>query len=71
MDEQECPILIQSFAYVENLVTLNWLIEPPNFPIAKNPGLVLNDMIITNTRYEKCDSEYVMFRGKGCFFLFN
>ncbi|KAI1722774.1 neurotransmitter-gated ion-channel ligand binding domain-containing protein [Ditylenchus destructor] len=65
MDQQECPLFIQSYAYIENLVNLTWLVDPPNYPIAKNPNLKLNDMTIVATKYDKCSGPYAMFRGTG------
>uniref|UniRef100_A0AC34FHW7 Neurotransmitter-gated ion-channel ligand-binding domain-containing protein n=1 Tax=Panagrolaimus sp. ES5 TaxID=591445 RepID=A0AC34FHW7_9BILA len=65
MDKQECPMVIQSYAYVENLVNLTWHIDPPTFPIGSNTEIKLNDMQITNTRFEKCSGPYPMFRGYG------
>uniref|UniRef100_A0A915DCR2 Uncharacterized protein n=1 Tax=Ditylenchus dipsaci TaxID=166011 RepID=A0A915DCR2_9BILA len=65
MDQQECPLVIQSYAYIENLVNLTWLVDPPNYPVARNPELKLNDMIITNMKFEKCSGPYAMFRGTG------
>ncbi|KAE9552955.1 hypothetical protein FO519_003832 [Halicephalobus sp. NKZ332] len=62
-DKQECPMIIQSYAYVENLVNLSWHVDPPNFPIGSNAEIKLNDMIITGTKYETCESPYPMFRG--------
>lgn len=65
MDQQECPLIIQSYAYVENLVNLSWLIDSPIYPIASNPNLKLNDMEITRMKFQKCSGPYVMFRGTG------
>ena len=58
-------MVIQSYAYVENLVNLSWHVDPPNFPIGSNAEIKLNDMIITGTNYEKCEGPYPMFRGYG------
>ena len=58
-------MVIQSYAYVENLVNLSWHVDPPNFPIGSNVEIKLNDMIITGTKYEKCEGPYPMFRGYG------
>ncbi|KAK0412669.1 hypothetical protein QR680_006344 [Steinernema hermaphroditum] len=65
MDKQECPLVIQSYAYIENILNLTWHEEPPNFPIGSNTEIKLNDMVITNTRTEKCSGPYPMFRGHG------
>uniref|UniRef100_A0AC34RTM4 Neurotransmitter-gated ion-channel ligand-binding domain-containing protein n=1 Tax=Panagrolaimus sp. JU765 TaxID=591449 RepID=A0AC34RTM4_9BILA len=65
IDKQECPMVIQSYAYVENLLNLSWHVDPPNFPIGSNAEIKLNDMVITSTAYEKCDGPYPMFRGYG------
>uniref|UniRef100_A0A914E850 Uncharacterized protein n=1 Tax=Acrobeloides nanus TaxID=290746 RepID=A0A914E850_9BILA len=65
MDKQECPLVIQSYAYVENLVNLSWHDDPPYFPIGSNTEIKLNDMIITGNRFEKCSGPYPMFRGTG------
>lgn len=65
MDKQECPLVIQSFAYVQNIVNLSWHVSPPDYPIATNPGLKLNDMAITSTKFETCSGPYTMFRGSG------
>ncbi|EFO12305.1 hypothetical protein LOAG_16228, partial [Loa loa] len=50
-------------AYVENLVNLTWHEEPPYFPFGSNSEIKTNDMVITNTRFEKCLTPYQMFRG--------
>ncbi|KAL3985243.1 cation transporter family protein [Acanthocheilonema viteae] len=65
MDKQECPLIIQSYAYVENLVNLTWHEDPPYFPFGSNSEIKTNDMVITNTRFEKCLTPYKMFRGSG------
>ncbi|VDN59741.1 unnamed protein product [Dracunculus medinensis] len=65
MDKQECPLVIQSYAYVENILNLTWHNDPPNFPIGSNSEIKLNDMIITNTRFERCSGPYPMFRKSG------
>uniref|UniRef100_A0A914HZG7 Uncharacterized protein n=1 Tax=Globodera rostochiensis TaxID=31243 RepID=A0A914HZG7_GLORO len=64
-DRQECPMAIQSYAYVESLVNLSWHVDPPYYPITTNPELKLNDMVITGMRFERCTSPYTMFRGNG------
>uniref|UniRef100_A0AC34R6A8 Neurotransmitter-gated ion-channel transmembrane domain-containing protein n=1 Tax=Panagrolaimus sp. JU765 TaxID=591449 RepID=A0AC34R6A8_9BILA len=58
-------MVIQSYAYVENLLNLSWHVDPPNFPIGSNAEIKLNDMVITSTAFEKCDGPYPMFRGYG------
>ncbi|EJW75093.1 hypothetical protein WUBG_13999 [Wuchereria bancrofti] len=68
MDKQECPLIIQSYAYVENLVNLTWHEDPPYFPFGSNSEIKTNDMVITNTRFEKCLTPYQMFRGLGNYF---
>ncbi|KAE9416488.1 hypothetical protein Angca_009168, partial [Angiostrongylus cantonensis] len=65
IDHQECPLTIQSFAYIEQLVNLTWYVAPPYFPIGSNEEIKLNDMAITRTRYEKCAGPYPMFRGSA------
>ncbi|CAL2045572.1 CBN-LGC-39 protein [Caenorhabditis brenneri] len=65
LDYQECPLTIQSFAYIEQIVNLTWRDDPPNFPIGFNPDIKLNDMQITNKRFIKCAGPYPMFRGEG------
>ncbi|TKR89602.1 hypothetical protein L596_013678 [Steinernema carpocapsae] len=65
MDKQECPLVIQSYAYIENILNLTWHEDQPNFPIGSNAEIKLNDMIIVNTRTEKCSGPYPMFRGSG------
>lgn len=52
-------------SYVENMVNLTWHVDPPNFPIGNNAEIKLNDMLITGTKYEKCNGPYPMFRGSG------
>uniref|UniRef100_A0A183BL22 Neur_chan_LBD domain-containing protein n=1 Tax=Globodera pallida TaxID=36090 RepID=A0A183BL22_GLOPA len=64
-DRQECPMAIQSYAYVESLVNLSWHVDPPYYPITTNPELKLNDMVITGMRFERCTSPYTMFRGNA------
>ncbi|KAL3115777.1 hypothetical protein niasHT_007782 [Heterodera trifolii] len=64
-DRQECPMVIQPFAYIENLVNLSWHVDPPYYPITTNPELKLNDMVITGMRFERCTSPYTLFRGIG------
>ncbi|CAJ0568026.1 unnamed protein product, partial [Mesorhabditis spiculigera] len=63
MDFQECPITIQSYAFIENIVKLNWHIDRPHFPIGSNQAIKLNDMVIVRTRFEDCSGAYPMFRG--------
>ncbi|CAD6190073.1 unnamed protein product [Caenorhabditis auriculariae] len=63
LDYQECPLTIQSFAYIEQIVNLTWHNDPPFFPIGSNEEIKLNDMTITRTRFEKCAGPYPMFRG--------
>lgn len=65
LDYQECPLTIQSFAYIEQIVNLTWRDDPPNFPIGFNPDIKLNDMQITNKRFIKCAGPYPMFRGEA------
>ncbi|CCD64425.1 Ligand-Gated ion Channel [Caenorhabditis elegans] len=65
LDYQECPLTIQSFAYIEQIVNLTWRDDPPNFPIGFNPDIKLNDMQITNKRFVKCAGPYPMFRGEA------
>ncbi|CAI2353229.1 unnamed protein product [Caenorhabditis sp. 36 PRJEB53466] len=65
LDYQECPLTIQSFAYIEQIVNLTWRDDPPNFPIGFNPDIKLNDMQITNKRFKKCAGPYPMFRGEA------
>uniref|UniRef100_A0A8R1HLR3 Uncharacterized protein n=1 Tax=Caenorhabditis japonica TaxID=281687 RepID=A0A8R1HLR3_CAEJA len=65
LDYQECPLTIQSFAYIEQIVNLTWRDDPPNFPIGFNPDIKLNDMAITNKRFKKCAGPYPMFRGEA------
>ncbi|KJH49296.1 Cation transporter family protein [Dictyocaulus viviparus] len=65
IDHQECPLTIQSYAYIEQLVNLTWHVAPPSFPIGSNDEIKLNDMAITHTRYEKCAGPYPMFRGSA------
>ncbi|CAJ0591297.1 unnamed protein product [Cylicocyclus nassatus] len=65
IDHQECPLTIQSFAYIEEIVNLTWHVDPPSFPIGSNEEIKLNDMTITKTRYEKCAGPYPMFRGSA------
>uniref|UniRef100_A0A0N5D306 Neur_chan_LBD domain-containing protein n=1 Tax=Thelazia callipaeda TaxID=103827 RepID=A0A0N5D306_THECL len=65
MDKQECPLVIQSYAYVENMVNLTWHQDPPYFPFGSNSELKINDMVITDTKFEKCLTPYIMFRGSG------
>uniref|UniRef100_A0AC35UB93 Cation transporter family protein n=1 Tax=Rhabditophanes sp. KR3021 TaxID=114890 RepID=A0AC35UB93_9BILA len=64
-DSQECSIIIQSYAYIENLLTLSWHVDPPHFPIGSNSEIKLNDMEIKGTRFESCSGPYPMFRGQG------
>ncbi|CAI4223226.1 unnamed protein product [Auanema sp. JU1783] len=63
IDYQECPLVIQSYAYIEQLVNLTWHVDPPYFPIGSNADIKLNDMAITKTKFEKCAGPYPMFRG--------
>ncbi|ETN78354.1 Neurotransmitter-gated ion-channel ligand binding domain protein [Necator americanus] len=65
IDYQECPLTIQSYAYIEEIVNLTWHVDPPSFPIGSNEEIKLNDMTITRTRYEKCAGPYPMFRGSA------
>ncbi|CAD5231879.1 unnamed protein product [Bursaphelenchus xylophilus] len=65
MDKQSCPLTIQSYAYIENLLNLSWHVDYPYYPIASNEGLKLNDMEITNITFSKCSVPYAMFRGTG------
>ncbi|PIO69343.1 Neurotransmitter-gated ion-channel ligand binding domain protein, partial [Teladorsagia circumcincta] len=65
IDHQECPLKIQSYAYIEQIVNLTWHVAPPYFPVGSNEEIKLNDMAITRTRYEKCAGPYPMFRGSG------
>ncbi|VDM75705.1 unnamed protein product, partial [Strongylus vulgaris] len=44
IDYQECPLTIQSFAYIEEIVNLIWHVDPPSFPIGSNEEIKLNDM---------------------------
>ena len=47
MDSQTCPIYIQSYAYIENVLNLTWHVDAAlGFPIGYNPSIVLNDMQI-------------------------
>ncbi|CAJ0947795.1 unnamed protein product, partial [Mesorhabditis belari] len=63
MDFQECPILIQSYAYIENIVKLHWHIDHPHFPVGSNQDIKLNDMEIVDKKFEDCSGAYPMFRG--------
>uniref|UniRef100_A0A183GZU4 Neur_chan_memb domain-containing protein n=1 Tax=Onchocerca flexuosa TaxID=387005 RepID=A0A183GZU4_9BILA len=54
-----------SDAYVENLVNLTWHEDPPYFPFGSNSEIKTNDMVITNTKFEKCLTPYRFFRGSG------
>ncbi|KAI6186646.1 Glycine receptor subunit beta-type 4 [Aphelenchoides besseyi] len=65
VDQQECPLTIQSYAYIENLLNLSWHVDPPSYPIASNEALKLNDMIIKEIKYEQCNNPYTMLRGTG------
>uniref|UniRef100_A0A0N5B682 Neur_chan_LBD domain-containing protein n=1 Tax=Strongyloides papillosus TaxID=174720 RepID=A0A0N5B682_STREA len=65
MDTQSCPITMQSYAYINQLVELNWHDAPPYFPIGSNEEIKLNDMQIIKTNFEKCSGPYPMFRGAG------
>lgn len=65
IDHQECPLKIQSYAYIEQIVNLTWHVAPPYFPVGSNEEIKLNDMTITRTRYEKCAGPYPMFRGSA------
>lgn len=65
LDTQECPLVIQSFAYIENLLNLSWHVDEPYYPIASNENLKLNDMVISDIRFLRCDNPYTMFRGTG------
>ncbi|XGW03717.1 hypothetical protein V3C99_015134 [Haemonchus contortus] len=65
IDHQECPLKIQSYAYIEQIVNLTWHVAPPYFPVGSNEEIKLNDMAITRTRYEKCAGPYPMFRGSA------
>uniref|UniRef100_A0A1I7XM05 Cation transporter family protein n=1 Tax=Heterorhabditis bacteriophora TaxID=37862 RepID=A0A1I7XM05_HETBA len=65
IDNQECPLTIQSYAYIEQIVNLTWHVDPPNFPVGSNEEIKLNDMTITKTRFEKCAGPYPMFRGSA------
>ncbi|KAI6189857.1 Glycine receptor subunit beta-type 4 [Aphelenchoides bicaudatus] len=65
LDKQECPLVIQSYAYIENLLNLSWHVDPPFYPIASNENLKLNDMVISNMKFERCSNAYTMFRGTG------
>lgn len=67
IDHQECPLKIQSYAYIEQIVNLTWHVAPPYFPVGSNEEIKLNDMTITRTRYEKCAGPYPMFRGSGAY----
>uniref|UniRef100_A0A913I4W5 Neur_chan_LBD domain-containing protein n=1 Tax=Strongyloides stercoralis TaxID=6248 RepID=A0A913I4W5_STRER len=65
MDTQSCPITMQSYAHINQLVELNWHNAPPYFPIGSNEEIKLNDMQIIKTNFEKCSGPYPMFRGSG------
>ncbi|CEF63279.1 Gamma-aminobutyric acid A receptor/Glycine receptor alpha family and Neurotransmitter-gated ion-channel transmembrane domain and Neurotransmitter-gated ion-channel family and Neurotransmitter-gated ion-channel ligand-binding domain-containing protein [Strongyloides ratti] len=65
MDTQSCPITMQSYAHINQLVQLNWHDDPPFFPIGSNEEIKLNDMQIIRTNFEKCTGPYPMFRGSG------
>ncbi|KAI6241941.1 Glycine receptor subunit beta-type 4 [Aphelenchoides fujianensis] len=64
-DQQSCPLTIQSYAYIENLMNLSWHVDPPFYPIASNEALKLNDMEIKEIKYERCSGPYTMLRGVG------
>ncbi|KAI6229770.1 Glycine receptor subunit beta-type 4 [Aphelenchoides fujianensis] len=79
-DQQSCPLTIQSYAYIENLMNLSWhgkwrvkgghqvfplTVDPPFYPIASNEALKLNDMEIKEIKYERCSGPYTMLRGVG------
>ncbi|GMS81627.1 hypothetical protein PENTCL1PPCAC_3802, partial [Pristionchus entomophagus] len=63
MDTQRCPVTVQSYAYVEELVNLTWFKKVDDFPLGVNSDIRLNDMVITKKEYEKCAGPYPMFRG--------
>ncbi|CAI5452202.1 unnamed protein product [Caenorhabditis angaria] len=65
LDTQECPLTIQSFAYIEQIVNVTWREDNPNFPITWNADIKLNDMELMRSRYIKCPGPYPMFRGEG------
>ncbi|GMR59987.1 hypothetical protein PMAYCL1PPCAC_30182, partial [Pristionchus mayeri] len=65
MDTQRCPVTVQSYAYVEELVNLTWFKKGDDFPLGVNTDIRLNDMVITRKEYESCSNPYPMFRGQA------
>ncbi|GMT11949.1 hypothetical protein PFISCL1PPCAC_3246, partial [Pristionchus fissidentatus] len=65
MDTQRCPVTIQSYAYVEELVNLTWFVKGEVFPLSANGEIRLNDMEITDKEFEVCSNPYPMFRGQA------
>lgn len=53
-------------AYVENLLNLTWHDDPPSYPLGSS-DIKLNDMVIMNTSFERCNTPYQMFRGVGMY----